>query len=30
MRLVDVKSTNGPDLWTGPDGRSYNLWFPKP
>jgi hypothetical protein len=22
-------STNGPDLWTGPDGRSYNLWFPK-
>jgi hypothetical protein len=23
-------STNGPDLWTGPDSRSYNLWFPKP
>ena len=23
-------STNGPDLWTGPDGRSYNQWFPKP
>jgi hypothetical protein len=22
-------STNGPDYWTGPDGRSYNEWFPK-
>ena len=21
-------STNGPDYWTGPDGRSYNQWFP--
>jgi hypothetical protein len=23
-------STNGPDYWTGPDGRSYNQWFPTP
>jgi AIPR protein/Domain of unknown function (DUF4357) len=21
-------STNGPDRWIGPDGRSYNQWFP--
>jgi hypothetical protein len=21
-------STNGPDRWTGPDGRSFNQWFP--
>ena len=21
-------STNGPDRWTGPDGHSYNQWFP--
>lgn len=23
-------SANGPDQWTGPDGRSYNMWFPRP
>jgi hypothetical protein len=23
-------SANGPDQWIGPDGRSYNLWFPGP
>ncbi len=23
-------STNGPDYWIGPDGRSYNQWFPTP
>jgi hypothetical protein len=21
-------ATNGPDRWIGPDGRSYNEWFP--
>jgi hypothetical protein len=28
--VMNGHSTNGPDPWTGPDGRSYNQWFRKP